>query len=119
MDPTTVNSQIVDSINQTQLATMSPQVVKTSGAGKAYQSVAQSAAIAIQDATDNLRNVSTLATTAAGVAIAQMLVAKDAKSQELYANVLDQSKKLVSNSTQDLATIGTAMATLMKEFPSG
>ncbi|MBT9316630.1 hypothetical protein [Leptothoe spongobia] len=117
MDPTTVNPQIIDSVNQTQLATMSPQVVKTSGAGKAYQSVAQSAAIAIQDATDNLRNASTIATTAAGVAISQMLV--DPANAELYQTVIQESKDLVTQSTTDLAAIGTAMATLMKEFPSG
>ena len=66
MDPSNVNAQVIDVINQVQTATMSATVVKTSGAGKAYQSVAQSAAIAVQDAADALRNVSTNATTAAG-----------------------------------------------------
>jgi hypothetical protein len=37
----TVNAQIIDVINQVQRALMDPQVVRTSGAGKAYQSVAQ------------------------------------------------------------------------------
>lgn len=73
MDPSNVNAQVIDVINQVQTATMATTVVKTSGAGKAYQSVAQSAAIAVQDAADALRNVSTIATTAAGVAMAQYL----------------------------------------------
>ncbi|MBC2806418.1 hypothetical protein C3Y94_025010, partial [Rhizobium ruizarguesonis] len=54
MDPSNVNAQVIDVINQVQTATMSASVVKTSGAGKAYQSVAQSAAIAVQDAADAL-----------------------------------------------------------------
>jgi hypothetical protein len=41
--------------------------------GKVYQSVAQSAAIAIQDAADALRNLTTIEATAAGVAMAEML----------------------------------------------
>ncbi len=68
-DPTIVNAQVVDVINKVQAATMAPQVVLTSGAGKAYQSVAQSSAIAVQDAADALRNISTIATTAAGAAL--------------------------------------------------
>ena len=34
----------MDTVNKIQRATMAPQVVMTSGAGKAYQSVAQSTA---------------------------------------------------------------------------
>ena len=44
---------------------LSPAVIKASGAGKAYQSVTQSTAIAIGDATSYLRNIETIATAAA------------------------------------------------------
>lgn len=115
MEPTTVNPQIIDTINQVQLATMSPQVVLTSGAGKAYQSVAQSAAIAVQDAADALRNISTIATTAAGVAMAQYLATKE----KFYADALAESQKMVSGATQDFSNIGMAAATILKSFPAG
>jgi hypothetical protein len=115
MDPTHVNPQVIDMINQVQLATMSPQVVLTSGAGKAYQSVAQSTAIALQDAADSLRNMSTIATTAAGVAMAQFL----ATGEPQYAAALTMAQGLMQSATQDFSAIGTAAATVLKGFPAG
>ena len=114
-DPTSVNAQVVDVINQVQFATMSPQVVLTSGAGKAYQSVAQSSAIAVQDAADALRNISTIATTAAGVAMAQYL----ATGEDKYAKVLGEAQTMMTSATQDFSAIGMAAATVLKSFPSG
>ncbi|MEA1672210.1 hypothetical protein [Nitrospirillum sp. BR 11163] len=113
--PATVNPQVIDVINQVQSATMSPQVVLTSGAGKAYQSVAQSAAIAVQDATDTLRNLSTIATTAAGVAIAQFIATGEPK----YAAALEQAKGLLKTASEDFSDIGTAASNVLKNFPSG
>jgi hypothetical protein len=113
--PTTVDAQIIDVINQVQAATMAPQVVLTSGAGKAYQSVAQSAAIAVQDAADALRNVSTIATTAAGVAMAQLLATGDPK----YMQALTEAQALMKSATQDFAQVGAAASTVLKNFPSG
>lgn len=115
MDPSKVNPQIIDVINQSQLATMSPQVVLTSGAGKAYQSVAQSTAIAIQDATDTLRNISTIATTAAGVAMAQFLATGDKK----YAEALVHAQDMMQAATQDYAQVGSIAASVLKGFPAG
>ncbi|WP_018606662.1 hypothetical protein [Uliginosibacterium gangwonense] len=115
MSSSLVNAQVVDVINQVQLATMSPQVVLTSGAGKAYQSVAQSTAIAVQDAADALRNISTIATTAAGVAMAQLLATGDDK----YAKVLDKAQGMMQSATDDFSKIGTTAATVLKEFPAG
>lgn len=114
-DSSSVNPQVLDAIQQSQLATMSPQVVLTSGAGKAYQSVAQSSAIAIQDAADALRNVSTIATTAAGVAMAQLLATGDPK----YVTVLQQAQSMMSSATTDFGQIGSTAAALLKEFPAG
>jgi len=116
MDPVAVNAQLVDVINQTQAATMGPQVVLTSGAGKAYQSVAQSAAIAVQDATDMLRSMSTIATTASGVAIAQMLATPPNPGAP---DALAAAQTLLTGATADYAAIGAAAAAILKEFPSG
>ncbi|MGD3369612.1 hypothetical protein QT497_04945 [Xanthomonas citri pv. citri] len=115
MESTKVNAQVIDVINQVQLATMSPQVVLTSGAGKAYQSVAQSTAIAVQDATDALRNVSTIATTAVGVAMAQYLATGDDK----YVTALNQAQALMQGATDDFARIGSAAGLVLKNFPAG
>ncbi len=114
-DPTIVNAQVVDVINKVQAATMAPQVVLTSGAGKAYQSVAQSSAIAVQDAADALRNISTIATTAAGVAMAQYL----ATGAKKYADVLVQAQAMMKGATEDFSKIGSAAADVLKQFPSG
>jgi len=114
-DPTNVNPQIIDVINQTHRATMAPQIVLTSGAGKAYQSVAQSSAIAVQDAADALRNVSTIATTAAGVAMAQYL----ATGLPKYKEVIQEAQTMVTGATQDFKAIGDAAAHVLKSFPSG
>ncbi|KAG0912768.1 hypothetical protein G6F31_021463 [Rhizopus arrhizus] len=93
---------------------MATTVVKTSGAGKAYQSVAQSAAIAVQDAADALRNVSTIATTAAGVAMAQYLATGDEK----YARVLTQAQPMLPGATAAFTRVGSAAATVLKDFPA-
>ncbi len=114
-EPTSVNAQIVDVINQVQTATMSPQVVLTSGAGKAYQSVAQTAAITVQDAADALRNISTIATTAVGVAMAQYL----ATGEDKYAKAMTLAQSMMTNATTDFSNIGSAAANVLKEFPSG
>jgi hypothetical protein len=114
-DPTTVNAQVVDVINQVQMATMQPQVVLTSGAGKAYQSVAQSSATAVQDAADALRNITTIATTASGVAMAQYL----ATGEEKYTKVLTEAQAMMKAATEDFGAIGMAASTVLRQFPSG
>lgn len=115
MSSTVVDPQVIDAINQAQAAAMGGQVVLTSGAGKAYQSVAQSAAIAVQDATDALRNISTITTTAAGVIIAQMLVNPASPS----ASVLPKLQQVMADATADYIAIGAAAAGIVNEFPSG
>jgi hypothetical protein len=115
MDSTKVDSQVIDAINQIQTATMSPQVILTSGAGKAYQAVAQATAIAVQDATDTLRNFSTLTTTAVGVAMAQFLATGDPK----YAAAITIAQGAMSEAVTDFANIGRTSAEVLKGFPSG
>jgi hypothetical protein len=114
-DPTTVNPQVVDAINQVQAATMAPQVVLTAGAGKAYQMVAQTAALAIQDAADTLRNMSTIAYTAQGVAMALLLETGDLK----YVDVMAQAQKLLQDANANFAATGEAAAAVLKSFPTG
>jgi hypothetical protein len=111
-----VNPLVIDVLQQTQTATLEQSVVTTSGAGKAYQSVAQSTALAVQDATDALRNVSTMATTAAGVALAQILATGQV---ELYQPALDSAQSIMTNAIEDFGNIGKAAGEILSTFPSG
>jgi hypothetical protein len=110
-----VDPQVIDTVNQVQLATMAPQVVLTSGAGKAYQSVAQSTAIAVQDSADALRNISTIATTAIGVAMAQFLATKDPQ----YVEVITAAQNAMTQANAEFLSVGTNAASVIKNFPSG
>jgi len=107
---------VITTINALQQVTMSPTVVKTSGAGKAYQSVAQSTAIAVQDATDTLRNLSTISSTAIGAAMAQMLA--DPAKAEQYTKVITQAQEIMTKAAATFTTIGQDAATVLNGFPS-
>lgn len=109
-----VNSQIVDALSVTKQATMSSEVVRINGAGKAYQSVSQSMAIAIQDATDNLRNIGQISNTAQGVAMAKLLETKDSS----YAKILETAQKMNDAAAETFKTIGINAADILKGFPS-
>ena len=63
-DPTEVNTQVTDALKAN-----APEIEP----GKAYQAVAQATAIEIQEASDQLRNISETEATAIGVAIAEAL----------------------------------------------
>ncbi|QDX25959.1 hypothetical protein FPZ54_07935 [Sphingomonas suaedae] len=114
-DPMTVNPQVTDAIHQMQSAVLSPEVVLTSGAGKAYQSVAQSAAIAVQDATDALRNATTLATAATAAATAQFLATGDPR----YLEALPRMAAIADKAIADYQAVGEAAASVLKAFPAG
>jgi hypothetical protein len=114
MADTSLNPQITDAISKTAKATMDPTVVRASGAGKAYQSVAQSTAMAVQDATDNLRNMSLLTSTSISVAIAQILATGQT---DPYKDVIQEAGQAMSNAVLNFTDIGKAAATILREFP--
>lgn len=90
---------------------MDPATVKLAAAGRAYQSVAQSSAIAIQDATDYLRSISTISATAIGVGIA-MVVANKGDG----AAVIQQGQAIATTAVTQFAAVGTAAAKVATEF---
>jgi hypothetical protein len=81
---------------------------------KARQSVAQSTAIAIQDAADNLRNLNTISSTAIGVALAELLATGDKK----YVDVIEQAQKIMEKGTANFAELGSKAAEVAKKFDS-
>ncbi|RBP53107.1 hypothetical protein [Arenicella xantha] len=115
-DITKVNPQILNSIEAVQQASMTGTVISHSGAGKAYQSVAQSTAIAIQDATDTLRNFNTIGTTAAGVAVAQMIATSDT---ETFGKVMAQINTMLTDSATNFKTVGDNASNILESFPTG
>ena len=111
--PSKASAQVIDAIHQAQLATLSSGVVRASGAGKAYQSVAQTAAIAIQDAADYLRNVQTMTTTATGLALAQLFAGNAQATQ-----VITQAQLVMTNGVASFTSICTAVTAVLNNFPS-
>ncbi len=105
----------LDSVARTQGATMLPDILFQSGAGKAFQFVAQSAAMAVQDATDNLRNMSILSSTAIGVAMSQLMSSGDTKT---WIPVIVAAQDIVKQSAADFKTIGLIAANVVNEFPT-
>ncbi len=111
-----VNPQVLNSVEAMQQATMTASVIKQSGAGKAYQSVSQSTAIAVQDAADNLRNISNMGAVAMGVAISQMLATGEV---DKYAPILEQANQMIANSADNFKTIGENANTVLSQFSTG
>ena len=102
-----INSQVLD-----------PQVVKTEGAGKAYQSVANSMAITVQDATDYLRTNLMVSAAVSAVCLEKML--EDVpKNVALYAPVLAAAQANVATATANFTQVGMAAANVLRNFPSG
>ena len=110
-----VNPQTVDSITVGQQAALIPEVIQASVAGKAYHSVAQSAAISVQDASDYLRNASLISTTASGAALAQLLAGSENSTNATKA--LTEANKLVAEAAANFKTISDNVANLMNKFP--
>ncbi|CCN46469.1 conserved hypothetical protein [Vibrio nigripulchritudo MADA3029] len=89
----------------------SPPDQENSAFNAANQSVAQSSAIALADATDNLRNLNTLSTTAIGTALSQMLETGDTK----YFEIIDQAQRVVTNGAENFGVVGEKVATVLQD----
>ncbi|TDF35589.1 hypothetical protein EYS14_19455 [Alteromonadaceae bacterium M269] len=111
-----VSSPTKPSLDVIKEASLSGDINKLSGAGKAYQSVSQSSAIAIQDATDSLRNINTMATTAMGVALSQMLATGKTAP---FTEVITAATGMVEMGRENFAKVGSSASGLLNEFPTG
>ena len=95
---------------------ITPQLIKQEGAGKAYQSVAQSTALAIQDAVDNLRNINTVSTTAQGVAMAQMIATG---LPQPWTDILAAAQAMSAAAVVNFSAISAASAAALNAYPTG
>ncbi len=83
--------------------------------GIAYRAVAQSTAIAIQDAVENLRNINTVALTMIGAASAQSI--SDPSSVDQMQKVIEMAQKITEDAIANLSKVGTATNQLLMNFP--
>ena len=83
--------------------------------GLAVQSVAQSAAIAVSDATDMLRNVETVMTTAMGVAMAKWI---ETPENVFYEQIVTAATTAITNTAKNFETIGTDAQKVLATFKS-
>jgi TPR repeat protein len=79
---------------------------------KSQQAVAQSTSIAVQDAADYLRNLSTITSTAIGVALAQLLATGDPK----YSKVIEEAQKVMEKAAEHFSSVGEKAAKIQKDF---
>jgi len=80
-------------------------------ANNAQQSIAQSTALALSDATDNLRNLNTLSTTAIGVALSQYIETGDEK----FCNIIQEAQRVVTQGTENFGAVGDKIATVLHD----
>lgn len=76
-------------------------------------SIAQSMEIAVQDAVDTLRNISTMETTVIGVASAKWLAEP---VNVAYKEIIENATKNITFAAENLAKVGETAAALMNEF---
>jgi len=111
-----VNKQVTNAIETVQQATLTGDIIRHSGAGKAYQSVSQTVAITIQDAADQLRNIGTISTTATGVAVSQLLAT--GKVPE-YEAVFEQVQTMLASSAENFKSVSKIASQVLSDFPTG
>lgn len=91
---------------------MNKATIQLAAAGRAYQAVAQSAAIAIQDATDYLRSVGLISSTGYGIGLA-MVIAGDSNGSK----VIDAATKIGKAGLTQFQSVTQAATHVAVEFP--
>jgi hypothetical protein len=92
------------------------QLNATEDTGIAYRAVAQSTAIAIQDAVENLRNINTVAATMIGAASAQAI--EDPACVDQMQKVIEMAQKITDDAIENLRKVGVISNEMLHAFPS-
>ncbi|MFH1804846.1 MAG: hypothetical protein ABID63_08165 [Pseudomonadota bacterium] len=108
---TALNPQIVQAVGTTNHAVLNGAF--PGGNGIAYQKVAQAAAYAVQDSTDYMRNIMSMASAATGVALQKMLAEKTTTP---YADIITAATKAVGDAQETFTKVGTAASSVVKDF---
>lgn len=108
---TALNPQIVQAVGTTNHAVLNGAIPGANGV--AYQKVAQAAAYAVQDSTDYLRNIMSMASATTGVAMQQMLATKEVSP---YSEIIEAATKAVGDAQTTFSKVGTSASTVVKDF---
>ncbi len=93
------------------MADLSPQ---QEAIAKADQMVAQACGIAVQDASDNLRNFNLICTTAVGVLMAKYVATQNGQ----YLQMMEKVVALAASATPNFIAVGEGAATVLSKFKS-
>ncbi len=109
-----IRPQVLEAIRRNQQAVTDASVIHKQGAGMAYQAIAQSAAFAVQDATDYLRNVSLLGSTTIAAAAAKMV---EAECGEPWGEIIAEAQRTVDRAVATFGTVGATVKEVLGGFP--
>ena len=112
-DTSALNSQIVQAVDKTNSVAIDSAGPEANGI--AYQKVAQAAAFSVQDSTDYMRNVMTMAATAQGICL-QLMIAK--QTTDPYTDIITAAQQAVTAAQTNFAAVGTSAGTVVGGFPS-
>ncbi len=90
-----------------------PLVPFNQALGLATQNIAQSAALAVSDGVDMMRNVETIMTTAMGVAMAQWIANP---ANVLYQQIITEASTQIANAAANFTLIATAAQGALNDF---
>jgi hypothetical protein len=90
-----------------------PQIPYDQARGLATQNIAQSAALAVADGVDMMRNVETIMTTAMGVAMAQWIANP---ANVLYEQIIQQASTQIAQAATNFTKIATAASGALADF---
>lgn len=114
MSDSSVNTQIQEAVRLNQQAVSAPEVVWGQGAGVAHQAVAQSAALAVQDATDYLRSVSMISSTTIAVAAAKMV---ETEGSSPWCEIIAEAQRAVDRAVESFGAVGHTAGEVLRRFP--
>ncbi len=102
-DYSALNNQIVAAVDKTNSIVLG--VAETEAIGIAAQKITQAAGLAVQDATDYMRNIMTMSAAAQGVCLQLMIESND---PEKYATIMTDAQTAVTEATKAVTAAGTA-----------
>ena len=110
---TALNPQIVQAVGTTNHAVLNGAIPGANGV--AYQKVAQAAAYAVQDSTDYMRSIMSMASATTGVAMQKMLATKEVQP---YSDIIEAASKAVTDAQKTFTSVGTSASSVVKDFDS-
>lgn len=111
--PSTVNAQIVSSLQTTRDMVLGE---KNFSADLVRSQVTQALGLAVTDATEYMRNVTTICTAATGVAFRIILSGETAKL-EAATTAITKANEVVTNAVNNLTKVGESVASVLQKWP--